>query len=160
LGYEEGLPKEYRRVKRCYRPIKNTSTLDSMFFEKRFPDLAAARFSYNDKPTPCGMPEYRIEDIRTYAHLKDLPQEVRNRYYATVIKKEADSNIYYQPDDTNLAYIDVHHYDPCECNNYPNPQGILNTKDIYGEDYFVAKDPVNNAGEGTKDNYSDQNPSF
>lgn len=160
LGYKEGLPKEYRRVKRCYGPIKNTSRLDSLLFEKRLPHIAAARFSYNDTPIPCGMPEYRVEDIKDYAFLRDLPKELRNRYYATVTKQKADSDAYYQPDDTNLAYKDVHKIDSCDCVNHRQPQGILNLGNIRGEDYFVAKDPIYYAAEGTKDNYSDNKPYY
>ena len=70
LGYEDGLPNEYRQVK--YVNVKkslNTDSLSSKIWEKRFRNMVQQKYSYNDNRNSC----IRYLDINPFARLKELP---------------------------------------------------------------------------------------
>lgn len=157
VGYEEGLPKEYRFLDYPKNKIglQNMKHHAGNNWHLRFPYMVPQRYAYDDLKNDC--PCTTIQD---FAILKQLPQEVRNRYYATVPWQMSKTSPEYYPDMTNKKY-NCH---ACKQKFTYNTSGIpfltdtkydilMNRKPIHGYDYANMYDSTINAGEGTSDHY-------
>lgn len=159
VGYEEGLPKEYRFLDYPKKKInmQNMKAHIGNNWHLRFPYMVPQRYAYNDFPIDCP-----CTSIFNFAELNKLPQEVKNRYYATVPWELSKYSKEYYPDMTNKKY----QCSKCAKPRYPfyNSLGIpfltdtkynilMDRKPIYGYDYDNMYDSTMNAGEGTSDQY-------
>lgn len=159
IGYEEGHPDEYRLLDYPKHKIglQNMKEHIGNNWHLRFPYMVNQRYAYDDLRNDCP-----CTSIFDFATLKQLPQEVRNRYYATVPWELSKKDLKYYPDMTNKKH---------KCHGYPqkrypyyNSIGIpfltdtkydilMNRKPIYGYDYENMYDTTMNAGDGTSDQY-------
>jgi len=166
VGYDEDLQPIYRFIDyNTNHPIFNYKDLNATRFETRSPGLIKHRYAYND------VPETTTQDKDTklynFSFLKQLPQEICNRHYATVTKELSDSDpLLYYPDITNKKYQCQGH----EQKKYPyaNSRGdpvvvdvnsdlFITKKPIKGYDYDRMFDITANSGDGTGEFYSEIN---
>jgi len=171
VGYEEGLPIEQKTLdySTIKRPSWNQKEFNANNWHLRLPDLVRQRYSYNDKCYgSCGN-----NKIHNYANLKELPLELRNRYYATVPIELSEMSLEYYPDFSNKKY-EGHEYafTPCHvCRNKGIPTFVDTSRKcngtkchnnchcfgydrpISGYDYSQMENVTMNAGPGTSDRY-------
>lgn len=159
VGHEEGLPDEYRFLDYPKQKIKlqNMKAHAGNNWHLRFPYMIPQRYSYDDLPIDCP-----CTSIFNFANIKELPQEVKNRYYAKVPWELSKKSPEYYPDMTNQKYK----CQGCPKWNYPFYDSLrrpyltdtkydilMHRKPIYGYDYDNMHESTTNAGEGTSDHY-------
>jgi len=129
MGYEEGLPYEYRNIDypKFKNQMWNTHEYKGNNWHLRFPYMINQRYSYNDNPTNCKT----NPTIYNYAHLKELPLKFKN-----VFTLERNHKL-----DSYPLLIDTK-YDI-----------MPNRKNIYGFDYYNMNNSTINAGDGTSEDY-------
>ena len=157
MGYEEGLPSEYRKIDypNIKNPMWNRRDYHANNWHLRFPYMVNQRYSYNDNPTKCK----KYPSFYDYANLEDLPLELKNLYYANELTR---MSLEYYPDVSNQKYKNnngkAHHSYPPYMNDYPllveNGYDVMtNRKKIVGFDYHKMNDITTNTGDGTTDDY-------
>lgn len=162
MGYEEGLPAEYRLIDypKSKKDMWNKHAYEGNNWHLRFPYMINQRYSYDDSPNKCQV----FPTIYNYAHLKELPLELKNFQYGTVPFNVAkNSALEYYPDTTNKKYErkdkSLLLYPPYNRQDYPllvdsRTKVILpNKRMIVGFDYDNMNDSSFNAGKGTPDDY-------
>lgn len=73
---------------------------DDLIWERRFPYMVKARYSYNDGI----INKSQFPDLVNYARLGDLPLDLTNIYYASIPFYLLNTNDAYQIDVTNKKY--------------------------------------------------------
>jgi hypothetical protein len=165
VGYHEGLPPEYMKIDYGNQEeIWRRKQLDSLKWETRFPYMVKQRYSYDDTPYK----NKRFPSIyNQFAYLKELPLELKNRYYAELEKDIAMTSLEYYPDVSNQKYRGQGYasYSYPIYNECADPTLLVNPaydimtfrEPIYGYDYDHMYDITATAGDGTSDFYDDTN---
>jgi hypothetical protein len=134
VGYEEGLPDEYRFLDYPKYKVGLQNMRDHIGnnWHLRFPYMVQQRYSYDDKPIDC-----QDTSLYGYGHLKYLPQPLKETYTCKKYPKQSYPQFY----GYTYPYLTTTQYD------------ILKRKPIYGYDYSNMYESTNNAGEATSDHY-------
>lgn len=147
LGYEEGLPNEYRKID--YKTLENTKRNHKEFiannWDLRFPYMVDPRYSYDDKPD-------RYIDVQNnvgVARLKELPL---NLDVDTNYINPSNDQIYYQgsriclqPQDLRNEYLNS--------NTFLDKEYIQSQSQVNGFDYDNSQLSTFNSANGTSDSY-------